>query len=62
MAPYFQSKGYTPTLADMVEILRPTAIGRLEELGVNQDSSLSLGECGEQPLNKMLFLVTFVLV
>ena len=23
----------------MVEILRPTAIGRLEELGVNQDSS-----------------------
>lgn len=33
----------------MVEILRPTAIGRLEELGVNQDSSLSLGECDPQP-------------
>ena len=31
----------------MVEILRPTAIGRLEELGVNQDSSgVSIGECG----------------
>jgi hypothetical protein len=31
----------------MVEILRPTAIGRLEELGVTQDSSgVSIGECG----------------
>lgn len=29
----------------MVEILRATAIGRLEELGVNQDSTVSIGDC-----------------